>query len=46
MHVAAATRQGAGIAVRIPFGHEAIGTLARGEDVWLGFQAEDARVFA
>lgn len=46
LHVAATTRQGAGIAVRLPFGHEAIGTLARGEDVWLGFQPEDARVFA
>jgi len=45
LHVAAATPEGRALSVRLPFGHEAIGTLARGDAVWLSFRPADARVF-
>jgi putative spermidine/putrescine transport system ATP-binding protein len=45
VHVATATPWGEPIAVRLPFGHEAIAGLGRGEMVWLGFDPANAHVF-
>ncbi len=45
VHVAAATSWGEPIAVRLPFGHEAIAGLSRGDTVWLGFDPEATHVF-
>ncbi|MFO1149537.1 MAG: ABC transporter ATP-binding protein [Alsobacter sp.] len=45
VHVATATAWGSEVAVRLPFGHEAIAGLRRGAPVWLGFDPAGARVF-
>lgn len=45
LQVAAATPDRQTLSVRLPFGHETIGTLARGDDVWFNFRPADARVF-
>ena len=46
VQVAAMTRKGAPLNVRLPFGHDAISGLSRGDAVWLSFDASNARAFA
>ena len=46
VEVATATDTGADLAVRLPFGHEAISSLARGERAWLTFDTAAAHAFA
>jgi putative spermidine/putrescine transport system ATP-binding protein len=45
VHVATRTARGDALAVRLPFGHEAISSLRRGDTVWLGFDPTSAHVF-
>lgn len=45
VHVAATTGWGETVAVRLPFGHEAIAGLSRGDTVWLGFDPQATHVF-
>jgi putative spermidine/putrescine transport system ATP-binding protein len=45
IHVVTQTAKGDGLAVRLPFGHEAISRLSRGDSVWLGFDPASAHVF-
>ncbi|PZM08806.1 ABC transporter ATP-binding protein [Rhizobium tubonense] len=45
VHVATRTDKGDALAVRLPFGHEAISSLGRGDTVWLGFDPTSAHVF-
>lgn len=45
VHVATKTRKGNDLSVRLPFGHEAISGLNRGDAVWLRFDAGSAHVF-
>jgi putative spermidine/putrescine transport system ATP-binding protein len=45
VHVAAKTSKGDDLAVRLPFGHEAISSLAPGDAAWLRFDAGSAHVF-
>ncbi|WEX74498.1 ABC transporter ATP-binding protein [Sinorhizobium numidicum] len=45
IHVATETAKGDGLAIRLPFGHEAISSLSRGDTVWLGFDPASAHVF-
>ena len=45
VHVAAETVSGAPLAVRLPFGHEAISGLSRGDRVHLAFDPAAAQVF-
>jgi putative spermidine/putrescine transport system ATP-binding protein len=46
-HVQVATRttRGAPLNVRLPFGHDAISGLSRGDAVWLSFEPSNARAF-
>jgi putative spermidine/putrescine transport system ATP-binding protein len=46
VEVSTATPAGADLAVRLPFGHEAISSLARGEQAWLTFDMASAHAFA
>ena len=46
VEVSTATKSGADLAVRLPFGHEAISSLARGEQAWLTFDTAAAHAFA
>jgi putative spermidine/putrescine transport system ATP-binding protein len=46
VHVAASTSAGRDVAVRLPFGDENIGSLVRGDTIWLGFDPMHARVFS
>ncbi|MCV9999374.1 ABC transporter ATP-binding protein [Pararhizobium sp. YC-54] len=45
IEVSTATAAGVDLAVRLPFGHEAISSLARGEEVWLTFDTASAHAF-
>ncbi|MGN8114330.1 ABC transporter ATP-binding protein [Labrys sp. 22185] len=45
IHVVTRTGKGNELSVRLPFGHEAIAGLSRGDAVWLRFDAEAAHVF-
>ena len=45
VHVATETAAGEALAVRLPFGHEAITGLSRGEQVHLDFDPDAAHVF-
>jgi putative spermidine/putrescine transport system ATP-binding protein len=45
VHVVAQTHRGEEISVRLPFGHDAIAALGRGDKVWLNFDADAAHVF-
>lgn len=45
VHVATKTRKGNDLSVRLPFGHEAISGLNRGDAVWLRSDAGSAHVF-
>jgi len=45
IHVVTRTGRGDELSVRLPFGHEAIAGLSRGDAVWLRFDAEAAHVF-
>jgi putative spermidine/putrescine transport system ATP-binding protein len=45
LQVATATADGRSLSIRLPFGHETVGSLARGDDVWFSFRPADARVF-
>ncbi|RVP14361.1 ABC transporter ATP-binding protein [Sinorhizobium meliloti] len=45
VHVATKTSKGNDLSVRLPFGHEAISGLNRGDAVWLRFDAGSAHVF-
>jgi putative spermidine/putrescine transport system ATP-binding protein len=44
-HVAAVTDWNADLSVRLPFGHEAIGGLARGDAVWISWDPAAAHAF-
>ena len=46
IEVSTVTSAGVGLAVRLPFGHEAISSLARGEKAWLTFDTASAHAFA
>ncbi|MXN52844.1 ATP-binding cassette domain-containing protein [Shinella sp. AETb1-6] len=46
VEVSTATPAGVDLAVRLPFGHEAILSLARGEQAWLTFDTASAHAFA
>ena len=46
IEVSTATDAGVDLAVRLPFGHEAISSLARGERAWLTFDTASAHAFA
>jgi putative spermidine/putrescine transport system ATP-binding protein len=46
VEVSTATPEGVGLAVRLPFGHEAISSLMRGEQAWLTFDTAAAHAFA
>ncbi len=46
VEVSTATSAGADLSVRLPFGHEAISSLARGEKAWLTFDTASAHAFA
>ncbi|MCO6049231.1 ABC transporter ATP-binding protein [Mesorhizobium sp. RP14(2022)] len=45
VHVATTTGWGEPVAIRLPFGHDAIDGLSRGDTVWLGFDPRTAHVF-
>lgn len=45
IHIVTRTARGEALAVRLPFGHEAISSLQRGDTVWLGFDPAAAQVF-
>jgi putative spermidine/putrescine transport system ATP-binding protein len=45
VEVSTATPEGVDLAVRLPFGHEAILSLARGEQAWLTFDTASAHAF-
>ncbi|WP_062232684.1 ABC transporter ATP-binding protein [Aureimonas sp. N4] len=45
VHVAARTSWGETVSVRLPFGHEAISGLSKGDTVWLGFDPHATHVF-
>ncbi|MDX3929986.1 MAG: ABC transporter ATP-binding protein [Shinella sp.] len=45
IEVSTATPAGVELAVRLPFGHEAISSLARGEQAWLAFDAASVHAF-
>ncbi|MBW3095832.1 ABC transporter ATP-binding protein [Pseudohoeflea coraliihabitans] len=45
IHVAAATGWGETVSVRLPFGHQSISGLSRGDTVWLRFDPGAAHVF-
>ncbi|MBO9099634.1 MULTISPECIES: ABC transporter ATP-binding protein [unclassified Rhizobium] len=45
VHVATRTAKGDMLSVRLPFGHEAISGINRGDTVWLGFDPTSAHVF-
>ncbi|WP_431323356.1 ABC transporter ATP-binding protein [Rhizobium sp. YTU87027] len=45
VHVVTTTARGDGLSVRLPFGHDAISNLNRGDPVWLKFEAGSAHVF-
>ncbi|OHV79515.1 hypothetical protein LCM4579_02850 [Ensifer sp. LCM 4579] len=45
VHAASKTSKGNDLSVRLPFGHEAISGLDRGDAVWLKFDAAAAHVF-
>jgi putative spermidine/putrescine transport system ATP-binding protein len=45
VHLATRTAGKAAISVRLPYGHHALAGLARGSDVWLGFEPNAAHVF-
>ncbi|MFS8050560.1 ABC transporter ATP-binding protein [Rhizobium sp. BR 314] len=46
VEVSTRTASGDSLSVRLPFGHEAISHLARGDQAWLGFEANSAHAFA
>ena len=46
VEVSTATPAGVDLAVRLPFGHEAISSLSRGEQAWLTFDTASAHAFA
>lgn len=46
VEVTAVTDRGESLAVRLPFGHEAIASLNRGDAAWLSFDAASAHVFS
>jgi putative spermidine/putrescine transport system ATP-binding protein len=46
VHVVTKTSKGDELAVRLPFGHEAISSLSQGDAVWLRFDAASAHVFS
>jgi putative spermidine/putrescine transport system ATP-binding protein len=46
IEVSTETPAGVDLAVRLPFGHEAISSLARGEPAWLTFDTASAHAFA
>ncbi|NLS00053.1 ABC transporter ATP-binding protein [Rhizobium sp. P38BS-XIX] len=46
VEVSTQTASGDNLSVRLPFGHEAISHLARGDQAWLGFDANSAHAFA
>jgi putative spermidine/putrescine transport system ATP-binding protein len=46
VEVSTATPAGIDLAVRLPFGHVAISSLARGEQAWLTFDTASAQAFA
>ncbi|MFB9948958.1 ABC transporter ATP-binding protein [Rhizobium puerariae] len=46
VHVVTTTARGNDLSVRLPFGHEAISGLNRGDAVWLRFDAGSAHVFS
>ncbi|QEN85765.1 ABC transporter ATP-binding protein [Labrys sp. KNU-23] len=45
IHVVTRTGRGDELSVRLPFGHEAIASLGRGDAAWLRFDAGSAHVF-
>ncbi|MEO9338511.1 ABC transporter ATP-binding protein [Mesorhizobium sp. SB112] len=45
VHVVAETFKGEELSVRLPFGHDAISGLGRGDKIWLNFDANAAHVF-
>ena len=46
VHVVTTTNRGDDLSVRLPFGHDAISGLNRGDAVWLRFDAGSAHVFS
>ena len=44
-HVMTKTKSGENLAVRLPFGHEAVMGLSRGDQIWLDFDPGAAQVF-
>uniref|UniRef100_UPI003980DC1E TOBE domain-containing protein n=1 Tax=Shinella sp. BYT-45 TaxID=3377377 RepID=UPI003980DC1E len=46
IEVSTETSTGTDLAVRLPFGHEAISSLARGDRAWLTFDTASAHAFA
>jgi putative spermidine/putrescine transport system ATP-binding protein len=46
IEVSTETESGSSLSVRLPFGHQAISCLARGDRAWLAFEAQSAHAFA
>ena len=46
IEVSTETGGGESLSVRLPFGHEAISSISRGDQAWLSFEAKSTHAFA